>query len=119
MAAAVDMETVAAVDLGTVVAAVDMETVAAAVIEALVGSNLARWVIVVGLWRSVMVMDTSEPRNYELRALCMECGRFRSKMVSAKPEAREVEEMAFLLEITSFHDHKDTDKWEVVWEEVN
>ena len=55
MVAAVDMETVAAVDLGTVVAAVDMETVAAAVIEALVGSNLARWVIVVGLWRSVMV----------------------------------------------------------------
>jgi len=37
-----------------VVAAVDMETVAAAVIEALVGSNLARWVIVVGFWRSVM-----------------------------------------------------------------
>jgi len=49
----------------------------------------------------------------------MECGRFRSKKVSARPEAMDVEEMAFLLEITSFHDHKDTDKWEVVWEEVN
>ncbi len=36
------------------VVAVDMGTVVAAVIEALVGSNLAGWVIVVGFWRSVM-----------------------------------------------------------------
>jgi len=66
-----------------------------------------------------MVMDTSEPRDYELRALCAECGRFRSKKVSARPETRDVEEMAFLLEITSSHEHKDMDKWEVVWEETN
>ncbi len=66
-----------------------------------------------------MVIDDSGPRDYELRALCMECGQFRSKGVSAKPENQDAEEMAFLLEITSFHDHKDTDKWEVVWEEVN
>ncbi len=66
-----------------------------------------------------MVMDTSEPRVYELKALCMECGRFRSKKVSARPEAKDVEEIAFLLEITSSHEHKDMDKYEVVWEEVN
>ncbi len=66
-----------------------------------------------------MVMDAAEPRNYEIRALCMECGRYRSKKITTKPEARDVEEMAFLLEVTSFHDHKDTDKWEVVWEEVS
>jgi len=66
-----------------------------------------------------MVMDTSEPRDYELKALCGECGRFRSKKVSAKPEAKDVEEMAFLLEITSSHEHKDMDQWAVDWEEVN
>ncbi len=47
------------------------------------------------------------------------CGRFRSKKVSAKPEAKDVEEIAFLLEITSSHEHKDMDKYEVVWDEVN
>ena len=41
-----------------------------------------------------MVMDTSEPMDYEIRALCMECGRFRSKKITTKPEARDVEEMA-------------------------
>ncbi len=66
-----------------------------------------------------MVMDTSEPRDYEIRALCMECGRFRSKKITTKPEARDVEEMAFLLEITSSHEHKDIDQWAVDWEEVN
>ena len=66
-----------------------------------------------------MVMDTSKPRNYELRALCMECGQFRSKEVSAKPENQDAEEVAFLLEITSSHEHRDMDKWEVVWEEIN
>ncbi len=66
-----------------------------------------------------MVMDAAEPRNYEIRALCMECGRFRSKKITTTPEGRDVEEMAFLLEVTSFHDHKDTDKWEVVWEELS
>ncbi len=66
-----------------------------------------------------MVMDAAEPRVYEIRALCIECGRFRSKKITTKPEARDVEEMAFLLEITSSHEHKDTDKWEVVWEEDN
>jgi len=66
-----------------------------------------------------MVMDTSEPRDYELRALCMECRQFRSKKVSIKPDNQEAEEMAFLLEITSSHEHKDMDKWEVVWEEAN
>ena len=45
-------------------------------------------------WRLGMVMDTSEPRDYEIRALCMECGRFRSKKITTKPEARDVEEMA-------------------------
>ncbi len=64
-------------------------------------------------------MDAAEPKDYEIRALCMECGKFRSKRVSIKPENEEAEEMAFLLEITSSHDHKDTDKWEVVWEEVS
>ena len=66
-----------------------------------------------------MVMDMSEPRDYLLKALCGECGRFRKKKVSARPEARDVEETAFLLEITSFHDHKDTDRWKVEWVEVN
>jgi len=66
-----------------------------------------------------MVMDTSEPRDFELRALCLECGQFRSKEVSIKPENQDAEEMGFLLEITSSHDHKDMDKWEVAWEEVN
>ena len=66
-----------------------------------------------------MVMDAAEPRNYEIRALCMECRLFRSKKITTTPEGRDVEEMAFLLEVTSFHDHKDTDKWEVVWEEVS
>ncbi len=66
-----------------------------------------------------MVMDAAEPRNYEIRALCMECGRLRSKKITITPEARDVEEMAFLLEVTSFHDHKYTDKWEVVWEELS
>ena len=28
-------------------------------------------------------------------------------------------EVMCLLDITSFHDHKDTDKWEAVWEEVS
>jgi len=56
-----------------------------------------------------MVMDAAEPRNYEIRALCIECGRFRPKKITKKPDARDVEEMAFRLEITSFHDHKDTD----------
>jgi len=65
-----------------------------------------------------MVMDTSEPRNYELRALCMECGQVRSKKVSAKPEARDADEIEFLIEITSSHEHKDMEKWEVTWEEV-
>ena len=64
-------------------------------------------------------MDAAEPRDYEIRALCGECGRFRSKKITTKPEARHVEEMAYLLDITSFHDHKDTDKWEAVWEEVS
>ncbi len=66
-----------------------------------------------------MVMDAAEPRNYDIRAICMKCGQARSKKVLAKPENEEAEQMAFLLEITSSHDHKDTDKWEVVWEEVN
>jgi len=54
--------------------------------------------------------DTLEPRDYELRALCAECGQFRSKEVSAKPESRDAEEIAFLLEITSSYEHKDMDK---------
>jgi len=66
-----------------------------------------------------MAMDAAEPRNYEIRALCMECGRYRSKKITTTPEGRGVEEMAFLLEVTCFQDHKDTDKWEVVWEEVS
>ena len=66
-----------------------------------------------------MVMDAEEPKDYEIRALCGECGRFRSKKITARPEAKGVEEMAFLLEITSFHDHKDTDQWEEEWVEVN
>ncbi len=66
-----------------------------------------------------MAIRVSERWDCELSVLCTKCGLFRSKKVSAKPEARDVEEMAFLLEITSFHDHKDTDKWEVVWEEVS
>jgi len=66
-----------------------------------------------------VVTDTSEPRDYELRALCAECGLFRSKEVSARPESRDAEEMEFPLEITSSHEHKDMDKWEVVWKEVN
>ena len=49
----------------------------------------------------------------------LEQGSGGSKKITATPEGRDVEEMAFLLEITSFHDHKDTDKWEVVWEEVS
>ena len=65
-----------------------------------------------------MVMDAAEPRDYEIRALCMQCGQHRSKEVSIKPENEEAEEMAFLLEITSSHEHKDMDKWEVAWEEV-
>jgi len=56
-----------------------------------------------------MVMDAADPRNYEIRALCMECGQSRSKKVSVKPGNEAAEEMAFLMEITSFHDHKDTD----------
>ncbi len=47
-----------------------------------------------------MVMDAAEPRDYEIRALCMQCGQVRSKKVSAKPENEEGEEMAFLMEIT-------------------
>ena len=66
-----------------------------------------------------MVMDATEPRAYEIRALCGECGRYRSKKITTKPEAKGVEEIAFLLEITSSHDHKDTDQWEVEWVEVN
>jgi len=65
-------------------------------------------------WRWGMVMDTSEPGDFELRALCMECGQFRSKKVSIKPENQDAEEMGFLLEITSSHDHKDTDRWAFV-----
>ena len=66
-----------------------------------------------------MVMDAAEPRDYEIRALCMQCGQNRSKKVSAKPENQEAEEMAFLLEISSSHEHKDIDQWAVDWEEVN
>ena len=64
-------------------------------------------------------MDAAEPRDYELRALCGECGLLRSKYVSIKPENQESEEMAFLLEITSSHEHQDMDKWAVDWEDVN
>ena len=32
-----------------------------------------------------MVMDAAEPKDYEIRALCMECGQSRSKKVSVKP----------------------------------
>ena len=66
-----------------------------------------------------MVMDAAEPREYELRALCGECGRFRSKKVEIKPENQEAEEMVFLMEITSSHEHKDMNQWEVEWVEVN
>jgi len=66
-----------------------------------------------------MVMDAAEPKDYEIRALCMECGQARSKNVSVKPENEEAEEMAFLLEITSSHEHKHFEQWAVDWEEVN
>ena len=70
-------------------------------------------------WRLGMVADTSEPKDHELRALCLVCGQIRSKKVSVRDVFEEVEEMAFLLEITSSHKHKRMDQWEVVWEEVN
>jgi len=66
-----------------------------------------------------MVMDAAEPRNYDIKAICMRCGQARSKKVLAKPENEEAEQMAFLLEITSSHEHKDMDQWAVDWEEVN
>jgi len=66
-----------------------------------------------------MVMDASEPQAYEIRAVCAVCGQARSKKVSVKPENEAAEEMAFLLEITSSHEHKDMDQWAVDWEEVN
>jgi len=66
-----------------------------------------------------MVMDAAEPRNYDIRAVCMTCGQARSKKVSIKLGNQDAEEMGFLLEITSSHEHKDMDKWEVVWEEVS
>ena len=66
-----------------------------------------------------MVMDAAEPRNYEIRALCMECGQARSKKVSVEPGNEEAEEMAFLMEITSSHEHKEFEQWAVDWEEVN
>ncbi len=66
-----------------------------------------------------MVMDAAEPRNYEIRALCIECGQARSKKVSAKPENETAEEMAFLLEITFSHEHREFEQWTVDWEEVN
>jgi len=66
-----------------------------------------------------MVMDAAEPRNYEIRALCMECGQARSKKVSVKPGNEEAEEMAFLMAITFSHEHKDYERWAVDLEEVN
>ncbi len=66
-----------------------------------------------------MVMDAAEPRNYEIRALCMECGQSRSKKVSVKPGNEAAEEMAFLMEITFSHEHKDFERWAVDWEEVS
>jgi len=64
-------------------------------------------------------MDAPEPRDYEIRALCIVCGQARSKKVSIKPENQDAEEMAFLLEITSSHEHKQFEQWTVDWEEVN
>ena len=64
-------------------------------------------------------MHAGEPRDYEIRAVCMTCRQARAKKVLAKPENEEAEEMAFLLEITSSHEHKDMDQWAVDWEEVN
>ncbi len=66
-----------------------------------------------------MVMDAADPRNSEIRALCMECGQSRSKRVSINPENQEAEEMAFLMEITSSHEHQDFEQWAVDWEEVS
>jgi len=66
-----------------------------------------------------MVMDAAEPRAYEIRALCMQCGQSRSKKVSIKPENQAAEEMAFLMAITFPHEHKDFEQWAVEWVEVN
>ena len=66
-----------------------------------------------------MVMDISEPRDYEIRALCLVCRQARSKQVSIKPENQDAEEMAFLLQLTSSHEHKEFEQWTVDWEEVS
>ena len=65
-----------------------------------------------------MAARASKRWYFELSALCTMCGLFRSKRVLAQSEARELDEMAFLSELTSTHEHRDMDMWEVDWSEV-
>ena len=62
-----------------------------------------------------MGVDAPEPLEYEVRALCKECGLFRSKEVSVSLQSMDFMEMAFLSEITSHHEHRAIGNWEVTW----